>query len=120
MFRAVVGEDKIKRIIRFFNAIEKLTDEACFWISEESILFRDLDTARISMIDFELQRDYFTEYEYSGEEKIPVEPGEDDKGQIMRNRSKHINQLIDINTNQSKTIKAMDDKIGKLEEVTVC
>lgn len=71
MFRAVVSEDKIKRLIRFFNAIEKLTDEACFWISEESFLFRDLDTARISMIDFELQRDYFLEYEFSGE-KTPV------------------------------------------------
>ncbi len=71
-FRAVVSEDKIKRLIRFFNAIERLTDEACFWISEESFSFRDLDTARISMIDFELQRDYFIEYEFTGEGKIPV------------------------------------------------
>jgi len=72
MFRAVVSEDKIKRLIRFFNAIEKIVDEACFWISEEGFAFRDLDAARISMIDFELGRDYFIEYEFTGEGKIPV------------------------------------------------
>lgn len=72
MFKATISEDKIKRLIRFFNAIEKIVDEACFWISEEGFLFRDLDAARISMIDFELSRDYFVEYEYRGEEKIPV------------------------------------------------
>jgi len=72
MFRAVVAEDKIKRLIRFFNAIEKIVDEACFWVSQDSFVFRDLDTARISMIDFELSRDYFTEYVFEGEEKIPI------------------------------------------------
>lgn len=72
MFKALIGEDKIRRIIKFFSAIERITDEACFWISTDSFSFRDLDAARISMIDFELTNDYFLEYNYSKEDKIPM------------------------------------------------
>lgn len=72
MFTAVMDKDKIKRWIKFVTTINKLTEEACFWISSEGILFRDMDPARISMINFSLSRDYFIEYNYEGEEETPI------------------------------------------------
>lgn len=72
MFHAVMEKDKIKRWIKFVTTINKLTEEACFWISGEGITFRDMDPARISMINFSLSREYFMEYEYEGEEQIPI------------------------------------------------
>jgi|Deesub1362B_J571_1020462.scaffolds.fasta_scaffold14649_2 DNA polymerase III sliding clamp (beta) subunit (PCNA family) len=72
MFRAVMDKEKIKRWIKFMTTIEKLTDEACFWISGEALHFRDMDAARISMIDFKLEPEYFIEYSFEGEEEIPV------------------------------------------------
>lgn len=72
MFSAIMDKDKIKRWIKFVTTINKLTEEACFWISSEGILFRDMDPARISMINFSLSREYFIEYNYEGEEQMPV------------------------------------------------
>ena len=67
-----MDKEKIKRWIKFVTTIEKLTDEACFWISGEAFHFRDMDAARISMIDFKLNSEYFIEYSFEGEDEIPV------------------------------------------------
>lgn len=72
MFSAVMDKDKIKRWIKFVTTIDKLTEEACFWLSSEGIMFRDMDPARISMINFSLSREYFVEYSYEGEEQTPI------------------------------------------------
>jgi len=73
MFSAIMDKEKIKRWIKIVTTIEKLTDEACFWISNNNILFREMDTARISMIDFRLDKEYFLSYEYTfEEEEIPI------------------------------------------------
>lgn len=73
MFSAIIDKEKIKRWIRIVTTIDRLTDEACFWISPDEVLFREMDTARISMIDFKLEKDYFLSYEYTFEEaEIPI------------------------------------------------
>jgi DNA polymerase III sliding clamp (beta) subunit (PCNA family) len=72
MFKAVLDKEKIKRWIRFVTTINKLADEACFWISHDAIHFRDMDAARISMIDFRLDANYFNEFTYNGEEEMPI------------------------------------------------
>ena len=72
MFKAVIDKEKLKRWIKFIATIERLTDEVCFWIAGDSIHFRDMDAARISMIDFKLTPDYFTEYVFEGENEIPI------------------------------------------------
>ena len=72
MFTAVIDKEKIKRWIRIATTIDKLTDEACFWISNEGLIFREMDAARISMIDLRLDRDYFLTYEYTFDEEIPI------------------------------------------------
>ena len=73
MFSAIIDKEKIKRWIKIVTTIERLIDEACFWISPNEILFREMDTARISMIDFKLDRDYFLTFEYTfEEEEIPI------------------------------------------------
>ncbi|HEW93894.1 hypothetical protein DRN87_00575 [Candidatus Geothermarchaeota archaeon] len=73
MFSAIIDKEKIKRWIKIATTLEKLTDEACFWISPDGILFREMDTARISMIDMMLEKDYFLTYEYTFEdEEIPI------------------------------------------------
>ncbi len=72
MFSATLEKDKIKRWIKFVTTINKLTEEACFWVSNDGILFRDMDPARISMINFSLSSDYFMEYSYEGEEETPI------------------------------------------------
>jgi DNA polymerase III sliding clamp (beta) subunit (PCNA family) len=72
MFKATMDKEKIKRWIKVITTIEKLVDEACFWISGEALHFRDMDAARISMIDFKLDSSYFIEYSYEGEDEIPI------------------------------------------------
>ncbi len=72
MFKAVLDKERIKRWIRYVTAIERLTDEACFWISSEAFHFRDMDAARISMIDFRLEPQYFLEYVYDGDTEISI------------------------------------------------
>lgn len=72
MFRALIDKEKLKRWIKFVTTIDKLTDEACFWLSEDKMHFRDMDAARISMIDLKLTGDYFINYLFEGEEEIPV------------------------------------------------
>ena len=72
MFKAVMDKEKLKRWIKFMTTIDKLTDEACFWISKNAMHFRDMDAARISMIDFKLIPEYFIEYSFEGEDEIPV------------------------------------------------
>ncbi|MEM0056893.1 MAG: hypothetical protein QXH96_00195 [Candidatus Geothermarchaeota archaeon] len=70
MFKAVLSKDKIKRWIKFITTINKLTDESCIWIRNDALHFRDMDAARICMIDFKLLPSYFAEFECK--EEIPL------------------------------------------------
>ncbi|NIM46370.1 MAG: hypothetical protein GTO54_12255 [Nitrososphaeria archaeon] len=62
-----VATEKINEWISFLSAISKITDEACFHVQDEKIWFRGMDPAHVSMIDFEVSKENFTEYE-AGEE----------------------------------------------------
>ena len=72
MWSVTLDKEKFKRWIKFITTIKDLTEEICFWITEEEIRFRDMDAARISMIDFSLENTYFLEYNYDGEEELPI------------------------------------------------
>lgn len=72
MFKAILDKEKAKRWLKFVTTLNKLADEACIWLSKKAIHFRDMDAARISMIDFKLDSEYFLEYSFEGEEEIPI------------------------------------------------
>ncbi len=67
MFKATIDSDKIKRWIKVVTTIEKMVDEACFYISEEGIIFRDLDSTRVNMINAYFGEPYFEEFEFTAE-----------------------------------------------------
>lgn len=72
MFRAILDGDRVKRWVRFLAPVAKLLDEACIWLSWDGLMIRDVDPSRISLINFSLSRDYFSEFEFSGEGRMPV------------------------------------------------
>ncbi len=67
MFKATIDSDKIKRWIKIVTTIEKMVDEACFYLSNDGLIFRDLDSTRVSMINTAFQPGYFELFEYTGE-----------------------------------------------------
>ncbi|MFQ5710192.1 MAG: hypothetical protein ACE5GD_00280 [Candidatus Geothermarchaeales archaeon] len=62
-----IATDKIAEWISFFSAISKITDEVCLHVLEDRLWFRGMDPAHVSMIDFEVSKENFTEYESEGE-----------------------------------------------------
>ncbi len=72
MFKAVLDADKIKRWIKIVSTIDELMEEACFKITPEEVIYRDVDSARISMINVSLGKDYFELYDFDGDSELLV------------------------------------------------
>ena len=56
----------------FIQAVSKITDEIKLRIDPEKIWFRGMDSAHVSMIDFEIPKSYFSDYEVENEEIINI------------------------------------------------
>ncbi|MEM2341377.1 MAG: proliferating cell nuclear antigen (pcna) [Candidatus Bathyarchaeia archaeon] len=54
------------------NAISTIVDEASFTIGPDGIKLRAMDPSRVAMVDFEMRRTSFDEYEATEESKICV------------------------------------------------
>ncbi len=72
MFRAVLEADKIKRWIKIVSTIDELMEEACFRITPDEFIYRDVDSARISMINVQFGRDYFELYEFNADSEFNI------------------------------------------------
>ena len=56
----------------FIQAVSKITDEIKLRIDPEKIWFRGMDSAHVSMIDFEIPKSYFSDYEVENEEIVNI------------------------------------------------
>ncbi len=70
MFKAVFRDARLW--YRIINALSSLIDEGTIKINEEGLRLRAMDPSKIAMIDFEMPRDAFDEYESDGELTIGV------------------------------------------------
>lgn len=61
-----------KIFVAILDAISTIIDEAVFTASEEGLTLRSLDSARSAMVDVKLPKQFFTEYEVSGQVNIGV------------------------------------------------
>ena len=67
----IIAEESAE-LVSFIQAVSKITDEMRLRISPEKVWFRGMDSAHVSMIDFELPKSYFVEYSVEKEEIINV------------------------------------------------
>ncbi|MEM0217367.1 MAG: hypothetical protein QXM73_01255, partial [Candidatus Nezhaarchaeales archaeon] len=65
MFKAVFRDARLW--YRIVDALASLIDEGTIRASEEGVRLRAMDPSKIAMIDFEMPRDAFDEYECDGE-----------------------------------------------------
>ncbi len=72
MFRGVLDKDKLKRWIKIVTTIDALVEEACFRISPDQFMFREVDSTRVSMINFVAEKDYFDLYEFNADSDITI------------------------------------------------
>ncbi|MEM4576781.1 MAG: proliferating cell nuclear antigen (pcna) [Candidatus Nezhaarchaeales archaeon] len=68
MFKAVFRDARLW--YRIVEALSSLIDEGTIKISEEGLRLRAMDPSKIAMIDFEMPRDAFDEYQCDGEMTI--------------------------------------------------
>lgn len=70
MFRMRISDTKTFKSV--LNAISTIVDEASFTIGPDGIKLRAMDPSRVAMVDFEMRRTSFDEYEATEESKICV------------------------------------------------
>lgn len=61
-----------KTFISILDAISTVVDEAVFTANEEALTLRSLDSARSAMVDVKLPKQFFTEYEATGQTNIGI------------------------------------------------
>jgi proliferating cell nuclear antigen len=61
-----------KTFIGILDAISTVVDEAVFTANEEALTLRSLDSARSAMVDVRLPKQFFTEYEATGQTNIGI------------------------------------------------
>jgi len=70
LFRMRISDTKTFKSV--LNAISTIVDEASFTIGPDGIKLRAMDPSRVAMVDFEMRRTSFDEYEATEESKICV------------------------------------------------
>lgn len=69
MFRIKVDPTTIKNIV---NAVATITDEATIHMTPEGLKIREMDPSRVAMVDLELPKDFFKEYEVPIDTKVSI------------------------------------------------
>ncbi|WXG43005.1 MAG: proliferating cell nuclear antigen (pcna) [Promethearchaeati archaeon SRVP18_Atabeyarchaeia-1] len=80
MFRAVLSDAKLWRSV--IEALSTLVEQANFMVTPAALKMRAMDPVRVAMVDFELSKDAFEEYQCSSEMKMGINLEE--MGKIMR------------------------------------
>ncbi len=80
MFKAVLSDAKLWRSI--VESLSTLIDQANFVVTTSALKMRAMDPIRVAMVDFELSKDAFEEYQCSAEMKMGINLEE--MGKIMR------------------------------------
>jgi proliferating cell nuclear antigen len=80
LFKAVLSDAKLWRSI--VESLSTLIDQANFVVTTSSLKMRAMDPIRVAMVDFELSKDAFEEYQCSAEMKMGINLEE--MGKIMR------------------------------------
>lgn len=62
-------------LTNLIKAIATIIDEATFQVSPETLKFRGMDPSKTAMVDFELPKDAFSEYEVSKENYLCLQLG---------------------------------------------
>ncbi|MBS7607467.1 MAG: proliferating cell nuclear antigen (pcna) [Thermoproteota archaeon] len=70
MFRIRISDTKTFRNV--LDALSAIVDEATFTIDPDGIKLRAMDPSRVAMVDFEMRKTSFDEYESEGESKVCV------------------------------------------------
>ena len=70
MFRMRISDTKTFRSV--LNAISAIVDEATFTIGPDGIKLRAMDPSRVAMVDFEMYKTSFDEYEATEESRVCV------------------------------------------------
>lgn len=70
MFRMKISDTKTFKSV--LNAISTIVDEATFNIGPDGIKLRAMDPSRVAMVDFEMRKTSFDEYEANEESKVCV------------------------------------------------
>ncbi len=83
MFKAVLSDAKLWRSI--VESLSTLIDQANFSLTPSTLKMRAMDPIRVAMVDFELSKDAFEEYQCSAEMKMGINLEE--MGKIMRRAS---------------------------------
>lgn len=83
MFRAVLSDAKLWRSV--IESLSTLVDQANFVVTSSVLKMRAMDPIRVAMVDFELSKDAFEEYQCSSEMKMGMNLEE--MGKIMRRAS---------------------------------
>ncbi|RLG61190.1 hypothetical protein DRN86_00540 [Candidatus Geothermarchaeota archaeon] len=68
----LIATENPNQLIRFILAVSKITDEIRLQISPEKVWFRGMDSAHVSMIDFEISKKLFSEYQVDKEQTVSV------------------------------------------------
>ncbi|MCX8171202.1 MAG: proliferating cell nuclear antigen (pcna) [Candidatus Bathyarchaeota archaeon] len=70
MFRIRISDTKTFRSV--LDALSTIVDEATFTIGLDGIRLRAMDPSRVAMVDFEMRKTSFDEYEAAGDSKVCV------------------------------------------------
>jgi len=70
LFRIRISDTKTFRNV--LDALSAIVDEATFTIDPDGIKLRAMDPSRVAMVDFEMRKTSFDEYESEGESKVCV------------------------------------------------
>ncbi|MEM3645733.1 MAG: DNA polymerase sliding clamp, partial [Candidatus Bathyarchaeia archaeon] len=94
MFRIRISDTKTFRSV--LDALSTIIDEATFTISPDGIRLRAMDPSRVAMVDFEMKRTSFDEYEATEDSKVCVNLNELKK--LLRRAGK--DDIIELSLNE--------------------
>ncbi|WXG45633.1 MAG: proliferating cell nuclear antigen (pcna) [Candidatus Atabeyarchaeum deiterrae] len=80
MFKAVLSDARLWRSV--VESLSTLVDQANFVVTPSSLRLRAMDPIRVAMVDFELSKEAFEEYQCSAETRMGINLEE--MGKIMR------------------------------------
>jgi proliferating cell nuclear antigen len=83
LFRAVLSDAKLWRSV--VESLSTLVDQANFMVTPSALKMRAMDPIRVAMVDFELSKDAFEEYQCSSDLRMGINLEE--MGKIMRRAS---------------------------------
>lgn len=94
MFRIRISDTKTFRSV--LDALSTIIDEATFTISPDGMKLRAMDPSRVAMVDFEMKRTSFDEYEATEDSKVCVNLNELKK--LLRRAGK--DDIIELSLNE--------------------